>query len=39
MLAKEYQVEVASCLKMPTEESSAEGKKGTIEGEQCNIFG
>ena len=39
MFTKEYQVEVASCLKKHAEESSAEGKKGTIEGEQCNIFG
>lgn len=39
MFAKEYQVQVASCLKKPAEESSAEGEKGTIEGEECNIFG
>jgi hypothetical protein len=39
MFAKEYQVEVESCLEKPAEESSAEGKKGTIDEEHCNTFG
>jgi hypothetical protein len=39
VFTKEYQVEVESCLEKPAEESSAEGKKGTIEREHHNIFG
>jgi hypothetical protein len=35
---KEYQVEAESCLEKPAEKSSAEGKKGTIQGEHHNIF-
>jgi hypothetical protein len=39
VFAKEYLVEVESCLEKTAEESSAEGNKGTIQGEHRNIYG